>query len=273
MRENVGSITVTGYDGIYEKRPPTFIFRRGTSFNVDPGIRTWACKSNCDNIAVDFVGWRNLNGGNPLDAGQRISFVILDDDNDGRRTKFFIDNEEVQVLPQDNMWQEVTVTMSRRGVPRIYTEDSIGIIAETILPASEPNRCGEGTLHWSLYQQGNRQLCHKLIHPVFLRVQANNQAWVRIKVQGRSQTVTQRQCWATRIFRRRYYAHYGTVTGSMSERFKRNSNEADPTTTQIQTLPKSPSTLLFKGSQNNDLPWLRRLSVLYSLSLRQRRTC
>lgn len=240
---------MTGYDGIYEKRPPTFIFRRGTSFNVDPGIRTWACKGNCDNIAVDFVGWRNLNGGNPLDAGQRISFVILDDDNDGRRTKFFIDNEEVQVLPQDNMWQEVTVTMSRRGVPRIYAEDSIGIIAETILPASEPNRCGEGTSTGACTSKeiGNYATSS---FTSLSQVQANNEAWVRIKVQGRSQTVTNGNA-GQQEYSGADIMLIMDVTGSMSERFKRNSNEADPTTTRFNAAKVALNTFI-QGSQNND---------------------
>lgn len=249
LGENVGNITVDGYDGIYEKRSPTFIFRRGTSFNVDPGVRAWTCKGNCDNIAVNFVGWRNLNGGNPLDAGQRISFIVLDDDNDGLRTKFYIDNEEIQLLPQDNMWQEVTLTMSRRGVPRIYTEDSIGIIAETILPASEPNRCGEGTSTGACTTKeiGNYATSS---FTSLSQVQANNEAWVRIKVQGRSQTVTSGSA-GQQEYSGADIMLIMDVTGSMAERFKRNSAESTPSTTRFNAAKVALNTFI-QGSQNND---------------------
>lgn len=123
-----------GYEFIVKRNKPfRFEYESGPAYSAVDGERVWSTREGTDVLELYD---KEHNFGFVNHACQ-ISYVQIDDDIDSRRNRFYIDRQEVHLMPQ-GMTVYGDFSTGRGGELTLFAEDSIAAAIEVVCPPPEP---------------------------------------------------------------------------------------------------------------------------------------
>lgn len=118
-----GTYTVEpGTNFIVKRMPFTFVFESGPTYQAQPDERVWAFGGTRRVPPAEYDSWEELGA---VSSGCVVSYMGIDDDVDGRRNHFYIDDELIHTI-NEGMVFSGSFIVSRDGRLRLYAGDSAG---------------------------------------------------------------------------------------------------------------------------------------------------